>query len=60
MLYLYSKKALFLLKSSFLHPGINQTNQVCVNNNQGRVNQNCKYHDPEAGVLVLGRGRISH
>ena len=29
--------------------GIDQTNQVCSNDNQG-VYQNYKYHDPRAGV----------
>ena len=27
---------------------------------QGRVYQNCKFHDPGAGVLMLGRVHISH
>ena len=36
----------FLKKSSSLLPGIDQTNQVCSNDDQGRVYQNCKFHDP--------------
>ena len=31
-----------------------------INANQGRVFQNCKFHAPEAGVRVLGRGHIIH
>ena len=46
----YSENALFLLKSSSLLPGIGQTNQVCSNDDQGEIYQNCKFHDP------LGRG----
>ena len=30
------------------------------NGDQGRVYQNCTFHDYGAGVLLLGRGRISH
>ena len=36
----------FLKKSSYLLPGIDQTNQVCSDEDQGRVYQNCKFHDP--------------
>ena len=42
----YSENALFLWKSSPLLPGIDQTKQVCSNNDQGRVYQNCKFHYP--------------
>ena len=31
--------------SSFLLPGIDQTNQVCNNDDQGRKYQNCNFHD---------------
>ena len=41
----HSENALFLLKSSSLLPGIDQTNQVCYNDDQGSVYQNCKFHD---------------
>ena len=37
--------AIFLLKSSFLLPGIDQTNCYC-NDDQGMVLQNCIFHDP--------------
>ena len=56
---LYSENALFFLKSSSLLPGIDQTNQVCGNDDQGKVYKNCRFKDPGAGVLVLGRGHIS-
>ena len=49
----------FLKKSSSLLPGVDQTNQVCSNDDQGRVYQNVNFMTPEAGVLVLGRGHIS-
>ena len=42
----YSENALFLEKSSSLFPGKDQTNQVCSSDDQGRVYQNCKFHDP--------------
>ena len=48
----YVENALFLLKSSSLLRSIDQTNQVCSNDDHGRVYQNCKF--------VLGRGHISH
>ena len=40
-----SENILFLLKSSFLLPGIDQTNCYC-NDDQGMVLQNCIFHDP--------------
>ena len=40
----YSETALFLLKSSSLLPGIDQTNQVCSYDDQARVYQNCKFN----------------
>ena len=36
----------YLVKFFSLLPGIDQTNQVCSNDDQGRVYQNCKFHDP--------------
>ena len=42
----YNESALFLEQSSSLHPGIDQTKQVCSNDDQGRVYQNYKFHDP--------------
>ena len=36
----------FLKNLLLLLPGIDQTNQVCSNDDQGRVYQNCKFHDP--------------
>ena len=43
----YSENALFLLKSSSLLPGIDQTNYVySIIEDQGRVYLNCKFHDP--------------
>ena len=41
-----SETALYLQTSSSLLPGIDQTNQVCSNDDQGRVYQNYKFHDP--------------
>ena len=55
----YSENALFLRKSSLL-PGTDQTKQVCSNDDQGKVYQNCNFHDPGAEVLVLGRGHMNH
>ena len=57
---LYSENALFFLKSSSLHSGMIQTNQLQVNDDQGRVYVNCKFHDPGPGVLVLGCGNWNH
>ena len=37
-----------------------QTNLVYSNDEQWRVYPNCKFHDPGAGVLVLGCGHISY
>ena len=34
------------LKSSFLPPCIYHTNQIYSNNDEGRVYQNCTFHDP--------------
>ena len=42
----YSRNALFLIKTSSLLMGIDQTNWVYSNDNEGRVYQNCKFHDP--------------
>ena len=42
----YSENALFFLKSSFQLSGIDQTNQICSNDNQGRFYQSCKFHEP--------------
>ena len=50
----YSENALLFFKSSSLSPGIYQTNQVCSNDDQGRIYQNCKFHDPGAGFLCYG------
>ena len=33
---------------------------VASNEDQIRVYQNCKFHDPRAGIFVLGRGHESH
>ena len=45
----------FFTKPSSLLPGIDQTNQICNNDDQGRVNQNCKFHDPPGqGFLCYG------
>ena len=56
----HTVKYIISLKIFFQLPGINQTNQACSNHDQGRVYQNCKFHNPWVGVLVLGRGHISH
>ena len=36
-----------------------QTNYIYSNDDQGMVYQNCNFHDPGAGVLVLNLGQIS-
>ena len=43
----YSENALFFLKSSSSLPGINQTNYLYSNDEQGRVFQNCNFYDPQ-------------
>ena len=45
---------------SYLLPGIDQTNYVYSNDDQGRVYQNCIFNDPGAGVLMLGCSHLSH
>ena len=55
----YSKLHYFFKKSS-LFPGIDQTNQVCRNDDQGRATKIVNFMTPGAGVLVLGCGHISH
>ena len=45
-------KIKYFFFSSSLHLGMDQTNSVYSNNEQGRVYQNCKFHDP--------RGRDSY
>ena len=50
----------FLKKSSSLLPGIDQTNQVCSNDDQGRVYQNCKFHDPQGWGSDVRHGHKSH
>ena len=54
----FSENALFLLKSTSLFPGIDQTNQVCSNYVQVRVYQIVNFKTPGAGVLMLGCGHI--
>ena len=49
----------FSYKKSVL-PGINQTNYVYRNDDQGRVYQNCKFHDPQGWGSDVRRGHISH
>ena len=56
---LMTPRAGVLAKKKIL-PGIDQTNYVYSNDDQGRVYQNCKFHDPGEGVLKLGCGHISH
>ena len=46
----YSEYTLFFKKSSSLLPGIDQTNYLYNNDDQGKVYKNCKFHDP------LGQG----
>ena len=54
------KIAVFLKNSSSLLPGVDQTNQVCSNDDQGRVYQNLYFMTPGVGVLFQGRGHVSH
>ena len=42
-----------LEKSSSLLPGIDQTKQVCSNDDQGRMYQNCKIHASHYSEYVL-------
>ena len=51
----------FYKKYSSLLPGIDQINQVCSNDDQERVYQNCKFHDPLGrGSCARGCDHISH
>ena len=43
-----------------LFQGMIHTNYVYSNDDQAKVYQICKFHDPKAGVLVLGCGHINH
>ena len=53
-------KCIISLKSSSLLPGIDQTNQVCSNDDHGGSTKIVNFMTTGAGVLVLGRGHISH
>ena len=50
----YSENALFLEKSSSLPLGKDQTIRICSDDDQGRVYQNSKFHDP-LGMGSCGR-----
>ena len=39
---------------------MNQTNYVYRNDDQGRVYQNCKFHDPQGWGSDVRHGHISH
>ena len=54
------KIAIFLTKSSSLLPGIDETNQVCSTDDQDGSTKIVNFMTPGAGVLVQGRGHISH
>ena len=45
---LNTENVLYLQQFSSLLPGIGQTNQICSNDDQERVNQNCKFRDPRS------------
>ena len=53
-------KLMYFLKNLLLYPGAWFRQTVYSNDDQGRVYQNCNFHDPRAGVLVLNLGQISH
>ena len=47
-------KLRYFFKNLFsLLPGIDQINQVCSNDDKGRVYQNCKFHDPRDWFLCV-------
>ena len=50
----------FLKKTSFLLPGIDQTNQGCSNDDQEGSTKIINIMIPRTGVLLLGGGHISH
>ena len=50
----------FFKNLSSLLPVIDQTTYVYSIDDQGRVYQNCNFHDPGAGVLMFGHGHISY
>ena len=39
---------------------MDQTNQVCSNDDQGRVYKNCRFHDPQGWGSDVRCGHISH
>ena len=51
---------IYLQKSSSLLLGMDQTNQVYNNDDQGRVYQILNFMTPGAGVVVQRHGHISH
>ena len=50
----------YIIKCSFLLPVMDQTNQAYSNDGLGRATKIVNFMTPGAGVLVLGRGHISH
>ena len=50
----------FFIKSSSVFPGIDQTNQVCSNETKEGSTKIVNFMTLGAGVLVQGRGHISH
>ena len=52
-------KLMYFFKNLLFYPGAWFRQTVYSNDDQGRVYQNCNFHDPGAGVLVLNLGQIS-
>ena len=55
-----SVNLLYFFKQSSLLPGIDQANQLCSNDKKEGFTKIVNFMTPGAGVLVLGRGHISH
>ena len=50
----------YFFSSSCLHFGMDQTNSLLSNNDEGRVCQDCNFHYYRGWCLMLGRGYIGH
>ena len=48
----YTLKRHYFFSSSLL-PGMDQTNEVYNTDSQGRVNYNCKFHDPRCEAFCV-------
>ena len=56
----HTVKMHYFLKTFLCSQAYKRHSEYKNKDDHGMVYQNCKFHDPLAGVLVLGRGHISH